>query len=202
MFRKEKFFPPLLVSRRRDRLLKETFLIWKYTWLVLMLPRVRKYPQDVQMEKEQKDWRYLEQQREGIRGYSICDWNREVMMPFGIRTLRPICEVNLCSWFISLKRHHNAEVEQMLKTESVAMMAFSCTFVRLSFLFFFPLSWADGPCCSCLALDSLGRRGRNMEDVSTWSVKLQIWAGGKISLREQYTFPPFLRHSCILQLMM
>lgn len=38
-----------------------------------MLPRVKKYPQDLQMVKEQEVWRYLEQQREGVRGYSICD---------------------------------------------------------------------------------------------------------------------------------
>lgn len=62
-------------------------------------------------------------------------------MPFGIRTSRPIYKANfLRNWFISVKRHHNTEVEQVLKTESIAMMAFCCTSVRLSFLFFFTLS--------------------------------------------------------------
>lgn len=32
----------------------------------------------------------------------------------------------------------------------------------------------------------------NMEDVAPWSVKLQIWAGRKIRLGEQSTFPKAL----------
>lgn len=55
------------------------------------------------------------------------------------RSSRPVCKVNfLCNWFISLKRHHNTHVEKVLLTESVAMMAFCCTFVRLSFFIFLP----------------------------------------------------------------
>lgn len=56
--------------------------------------------------------------------------------------------MNVYHWFLSLKRHHDTDVEQVLKTEFIVVMFFCCTFVKLSFfLFFFAPSWADGPCC-------------------------------------------------------
>lgn len=98
--------------------------------------------------------------------------------------------MNVYHWFLSLKRHHDTDVEQVLKTEFIVVMFFCCTFVKLSFFFIFLCSflgrWTMLP---YLASDFIGRRGRNMEDVAPWSVKLQIWAGRKIRLGEQYTFP-------------
>ena len=98
--------------------------------------------------------------------------------------MRPVCKVSfLCNWFISLKRHHNTNVEQVLKTESVVMTAFCCTSVRLSFfIFLLPLLGR----CTLLFLFGIrfswegrkeyGRRSRmecEAADLGRWEDKLK-----------------------------